>query len=221
MNSRTRRALLLGLILLNPLIAAIAQVDERTSLTEKVAAALEALFKETGLVMAPKLRKEFEADYVNAILGIEPKQYPNPSAAAALKKYYSTEDGIKQLTADWLRSTEAEYLDEIFSIGANVKMKVYFGSQLRNSLLPRLGGDMLNKYATLIVDSDPTHHDAIILLDGNQVCRISDCRNGIRIASDRKYILVIKKAKYADYSGTFVLKPQERRRVNYAPKLHQ
>lgn len=218
MNSVTRRTLLLGAILLNPFIAALAQVDARVSLTASVKAALDALSKETGLVMAPELRKAFEADYVTAILGIKPQQYPNPRAAAALKKYYSTKDGIKTLAADWLRSTEAEFL-EIFSIGAYVRMKLFFGAQLPNGPKPYMQADMVNKYATLVVESDPRYHDAIILLDGNQVCRISDCQNGIRIASDRKYKLAIRSPGYADYAGIFILKPQERRRVNYAPKL--
>ena len=219
MGSVTRRGLLIGIILFDPLIAAIAKIDERASLAEKVESAVESLSRETGLVMAPELRKEFEADYINAILGVEPKRYPNPSAAAALKRYYSTGEGIKKLADDWLRSTEVELWDEIFSIGALVRMKVYFGSQRSNSPRPYMRADMLNKYSALIVNSDASHQDATIVLDGNRVCAISDCLNGIRIASDRDYKLVIRKAGYADYSAKFMLKPQEVRRIAYAPRL--
>ncbi len=199
----------------------VAARSEDNSKKAQVNAAIDNAFisfkKQKRLSFDPSLENELKRAYQERILNLNPSNFANPTAASHLIDKYSKEDGVKEILSEWLKSTEQSW-DEIYSIDEELFMKIYFGSKDPN-VHPMFSENMANKYATLVVEPEPNTLKASIYLDGAFVCVTSECPNGVRIASDRVYSLLVRAEGFPHLTKKIVLSKRERKAVKYDPSL--
>ncbi|MEW6417979.1 MAG: hypothetical protein AB1480_07645 [Nitrospirota bacterium] len=142
------------------------------------------------IAFEPGLEKELKATYLKKLRSLSPKDFYDKAKAKDLIAYYSKPNGIEEILAAWVSATEVSYFEKIYSVDMELYMKIYFAAK-EPSISPYIGENMLNKYSNLIVEIQPKDVKGDIYLNNKFVCTSSDALNGIRIPSDKDYIIEV------------------------------
>lgn len=187
-------------------------MQNETVLTEAIYEGFKQFKDERNIAFDPDIEEDLIDAYKNKIINMSLKDFFDQEKANTAIQYYSTPIGVEKLLSEWVSSTEVRHWDKIFSIDQKLYLEVYFAS--KDTSDPYFGENMLNKYATLLLEISPQNLVAEIYLNDRYVCDSKAAANGICVASDKEYKLEVKADTHTTYKGRIKLKRQERKKVN-------
>ncbi len=185
-------------------------IDSKKNLETNINIAFENLEKTDSLYFDPTIKDEFIQDYLEYFGDISPEQFNSKNKAESWITYYSNPKGIKELILEFNKKMDGDF-DEIFSIGMDAYMKVYFNSDNPGAMmLP----NVLNKYALLLPKVEPTDENVAIYLNSNYICLVKQAKNGIRVHSGKEYVIEFKLNNTINCSDKHIFIKQEQKVIN-------
>jgi hypothetical protein len=143
------------------------------------------------VVFAPSLELELRNAYEEGLARLMPEDFNDKGRAQLLIDHYSRPEGVEEIVREWAETTTQAHWTAIFSIDMVLYLKVFFGSK-DPDVQPMFGENMMNKYATVLVNIEPSDKEAELYLDGRFVARAGDASKGIRVASETKYQIEVR-----------------------------
>jgi hypothetical protein len=202
------------LTVLLPGIAQAQAPGDTAAIRHNIDQAFEQVKQRDSVYLDPELEQELKADYFNRITTLSPGSFANKDNAKFMIARYATAEGTEEILRDFLNSAGGTH-DEIYFIGSWLYVKVYTNS---SNALGYIRPDVPNQYATYLVQLEPETSGALIYLNGKAICPVAQAKNGIRVHSNKKYLVEIKAGGKTCCSNEIVFNKQERKLVKCAVK---
>lgn len=189
-------------------------IVSKDSLEMNINKAFVSLEISDSLFFEPMIKKEFIQDYLKYFENISPEQFNDKNAARGLILYYSKPNGIKELILEYNETMDEDF-KEIFSIGMMTYMKVYFNSDNPGAMMMP---NSLNKYALLLPKIEPKDEDVELYLNSEYICLVREAKNGIRVHSEKEYLIEFKLDNKVKCSNQHVFIKKERKVIKCEKK---
>jgi hypothetical protein len=166
-----------------------------------------------SVAIDPQLCKTLAIDYLRGLNNMRPDEYQHVQQVANLVKFYSTDAGVKKVLADWVSQTGGKNKNAP-GIERIIARMIRIDS--RDSLSRGYDGDVENKYATILILCKDERKDYDIYLNAALVCPMSEAKNGIRVQSQKDYIVELRYDNATACQWKIKLKERERKTIQCA-----
>lgn len=211
MRNYLKCSLFLFLSILISATAFAQQKIDSISIRRNLDSALIKVQMKDSMFLSSDFQEQLKGEYCTTLLALKKTYDAKPEMQRLVRKYAQSKN-MEPLLRIIIRGA-GEGSEELISISnmLSKEFKSYDKMPKSKPSSPVIGSEVPNKYATLLIKVVPEKSDALVYLNGRKICKVVQAKNGIKVHSEKQYIVEVKSGNRSLCSKNIVLQRQEKK----------